>query len=205
MVARRRCADLGQQAPRAARVFRHDELGLAQRAPPPRGARDARVPQRRRDYPHGEPSRRSNHLWRSAWPLRRWKKKGGEGGADGLRLSSEEPHQVAPQLHLQALLELARALAADVVAIADLLQRERLVGQPALAEDRLLAALERCGERLELCRSSCWNSLCATARSGRSSSSLGRKSTCVRAPLVVAAAPARRATPRAPRAGAPSR
>src|SRR5213076_1626429 len=49
-----------------------------------------------------------------------------------------------------ALLELAGALAADLVAVADLLQRERLVGQPALAEDRLLATLERPGERLEL-------------------------------------------------------
>src|SRR5215470_7177927 len=48
------------------------------------------------------------------------------------------------------LLELAGALAADLVAVADLLQGQRLVGQPALAEDRLLAALERLGKRLEL-------------------------------------------------------
>src|SRR5690606_5936030 len=48
------------------------------------------------------------------------------------------------------LLELARALARDLVPIADLLQRERILGQPALAEDRLLAALERRRERLEL-------------------------------------------------------
>src|SRR5205085_12181450 len=44
----------------------------------------------------------------------------------------------------------ASALAADLIAITDLLQRERLVGQPALAEDGLLAALERARERLEL-------------------------------------------------------
>src|SRR5439155_24963681 len=49
-----------------------------------------------------------------------------------------------------AALELARALAADLVAVADLLQREGLFGEPALAEDRLLAALERPRERLEL-------------------------------------------------------
>src|SRR6185312_9657651 len=49
-----------------------------------------------------------------------------------------------------ALLELSSALSADVIAVAELLKRERLVGQPALAEDRLLAALERVRERFEL-------------------------------------------------------
>src|SRR5262245_11021116 len=48
------------------------------------------------------------------------------------------------------LLELARALARNPVAIADLLQRERAVGQPALAEDGLLAPLQGVRERLEL-------------------------------------------------------
>src|SRR5262245_22508476 len=48
------------------------------------------------------------------------------------------------------LFELPSAFAADVVAIADLLQRQRLVGEPALAEDRLLASFERLCERLEL-------------------------------------------------------
>src|ERR1051325_7343055 len=66
-----------------------------------------------------------------------------DGGAElGLEILLE------PVEH--ALLELAGALAADLVAVADLLQRQRLVGQPALAEDRLLAALEGPGERLEL-------------------------------------------------------
>jgi len=49
-----------------------------------------------------------------------------------------------------ALLELASPLAADLIAIADLLQREWLLREPALAEDRLLAAFERLRERLEL-------------------------------------------------------
>src|ERR1051325_2581005 len=39
-----------------------------------------------------------------------------------------------------ALLELAGALAADLVAVADLLQRQRLLGPPALAGDRLVPA-----------------------------------------------------------------
>ena len=48
------------------------------------------------------------------------------------------------------LLELARALAGDAVAVAELLERQRRLGEPALAEDGLLAPLERGGERLQL-------------------------------------------------------
>src|SRR5262245_61007930 len=58
--------------------------------------------------------------------------------------------QVLAQAREHALLELARALAAHPVAVAELLQGQRGIGQPALAEDRLLAPLERAGERLQL-------------------------------------------------------
>src|SRR5690242_15287956 len=49
-----------------------------------------------------------------------------------------------------SLLELTRSLARHVVAITDFLQRQRLVREPALAEDRLLATLERLRECFEL-------------------------------------------------------
>src|SRR4051812_18683246 len=58
--------------------------------------------------------------------------------------------QIRLQLGGQALLQLAGALAADAVGLADLLQRlGRIVEQP-LAEDRLLAAFERGVEGFEL-------------------------------------------------------
>src|SRR5688572_13804675 len=58
--------------------------------------------------------------------------------------------EIRPQPGEHPLLELARAFAGHAVAIAELLQRERRVGQPALAKDRLLAPLERRRERLQL-------------------------------------------------------
>src|SRR5690606_23959799 len=58
--------------------------------------------------------------------------------------------EVLAQPPEQPLLELAGALAAHSVLIADLLQRQGLVGEQALAKDGLLASFQRLPEGLEL-------------------------------------------------------
>jgi len=98
---------------------------------------------------------------------------------------------------------LARALAADVVAIAELLQRQRLLREPALAKDRLLATLEGVRERLELALEELREFVVRDRLVGTIVD--GKNRARVRAPPSSSPEPsARRARLRARRAGAPS-
>src|SRR5689334_1185980 len=70
-------------------------------------------------------------------------------GSVSLRFSQHRLEHRAEPL-LQALLELARALATDPEALPQLAQGDRLLGQEALLEDEALAGLEGAHQLVEL-------------------------------------------------------